>query len=448
MDPLQRKFGYAFGYDASALGMSMVIDCEPIFFDYNGKHWMIELWKGQYGLETGSEVGVYTRPIGSTGPGYALLDATVGQRPGDSAQSHNLFYDCASNDDKLMLQSTLKKDGQVLFTRGPELHWWLTGFKWGVFSHPDELTLDAAITLKDQAMLRAFQGGIAGRNYSNLKVDGTTVSFTLEQPFAVPQPPRPGPVLSSVEAWNHEIVSKYNSLGFPNTRPERGAGRVPQRGGPGDAPAPGLLRAERVPARGPARSQPRGGGDGSNGRAEGCGQYGRGLVERRRAGVRNMGERDRELPRPASRLLLLRGGRQHEGRVRPRVDGQQRIVRLVHRHPSDVDPEGDGRPFHPPGFEAERLWLRRDGHVQVLRQQSRSEERHVLVRGPVLVVQRQQGLLVPGRLGDVVEDRQERSVGQLGPDRWPPALRWLRDRRRPASLARSSAEPVLHQGSC
>src|SRR3954453_3455004 len=55
MDPLQRKFGYAFGYDASALAMSMVIDCEPIFF-YHGKHWMIELWKGQYGLETGSLV--------------------------------------------------------------------------------------------------------------------------------------------------------------------------------------------------------------------------------------------------------------------------------------------------------------------------------------------------------------------------------------------------------
>ena len=60
---------------------------------------MIELWKGQYGLESGCEIGVYTRPIGSTGPGYALLDATVGQRPGDGAPSHNLFYDCAADTD-------------------------------------------------------------------------------------------------------------------------------------------------------------------------------------------------------------------------------------------------------------------------------------------------------------------------------------------------------------
>ena len=78
MDPLQRNFGYAFGYDAAALGMSANLDCEPIFFDYDGKHWMIELWKGQYGLETGCEVGVYTRAIGSTG---AVVRAGLPVRP-------------------------------------------------------------------------------------------------------------------------------------------------------------------------------------------------------------------------------------------------------------------------------------------------------------------------------------------------------------------------------
>ena len=57
MDALQRSFGYAFGYDAAALGMNADLDCEPIFFDYDGKHWMIELWKGQYGLETDAKSG-------------------------------------------------------------------------------------------------------------------------------------------------------------------------------------------------------------------------------------------------------------------------------------------------------------------------------------------------------------------------------------------------------
>lgn len=219
MDPLQRSFGYAFGYDALALGMSAVIDCEPIFFDYAGKHWMIELWKGQYGLETGCEIGVYTRPIGSTGLGYDLLDATLGRRPGDAVASHNLFYDCASDADRLVLASTLRRDGVTLFSRGPETHWWLTGFEWGVLSDPAQLSMDVAITLKDNAMRDAFLTGIAGRPYPNLVVNGTTVSFTFEQTFAVPQPPRPAPILAAVNADNQNIVAEYNALGFPSNDP-------------------------------------------------------------------------------------------------------------------------------------------------------------------------------------------------------------------------------------
>jgi hypothetical protein len=221
MDALQRNFGYAYGYDAAALGMSAVLDCEPIFFDYDGKHWMIELWKGQYGLETGCEIGVYTRPIGSTGPAYALLDATVGQRPGDAVPSHNLFYGCAADADMLVLASTLHRNGQVVFTRGPEAHWWLTGFKWGVLSDPSDLSVDVAITLQDEAMCQAFMGGIAGRPYPNLRVNGTTVSFTFDQPYAVPQPPKPPPILAAVEAANQQIVSTYDALGFPNNDPNQ-----------------------------------------------------------------------------------------------------------------------------------------------------------------------------------------------------------------------------------
>lgn len=219
LDALQRRFGYAFGYDASALGMSADIDCEPIFFDYDGKHWMIELWKGQYGLESGCEVGVYTRPIQSTSPAYMLLDATVGRRPGDGVPSHNLFYDCAADTDMLTLKATLRRGGQVLFTRGPEPHWWLTGFKWGVFSDPGQLSADVEITLKDGAMCEAFLGAIAGRPYPNLKVVGTTVSFTFEQPFAVPQPPKPAHIRAAVRKANQEIVSHYNALGFETNDP-------------------------------------------------------------------------------------------------------------------------------------------------------------------------------------------------------------------------------------
>jgi hypothetical protein len=219
MDPLQRNFGYAYGYDLLAPAMSADIHCEPIFFDYAGKHWMIELWKGQYGLETGCEIGVYTRPIGSTNVGYALADATIGRRAGDNTASHNLFYDCASNADRLEMSLTLHRAGQTLFTRGPETHWWLTGFKWGINSDPSQLSMDVSIKLKDVPMRDAFLGGIAGRGYTNLQTTGTTVSFTFTQTFAVPQPPIPAAVLNQVRADNQAIVNAYNGFNFPDNDP-------------------------------------------------------------------------------------------------------------------------------------------------------------------------------------------------------------------------------------
>lgn len=218
LDALQRGFGYAYGYDAAALGMSANLHCEPIFFDYDGKHWMIELWKGQYGLESGCEIGVYTRPVGSGGAVYALLDATVGKRPADSVPSHNLFYDCAADADMLRLSATLLRDNKPLFTRGPEIHWWLTGFRWGVLSEPGELAVQVTITLKDSVMRDAFLAAIADRPYPDLRVEGTTVSFTFVAPFA-PQPPKPQPVLDGVNAANAEIVHAYDAMNFPSNDP-------------------------------------------------------------------------------------------------------------------------------------------------------------------------------------------------------------------------------------
>ncbi|MBN1962231.1 MAG: DUF4474 domain-containing protein [Deltaproteobacteria bacterium] len=79
MDAWQRKFGYAYSYDIAApITISAIIDCEPFFFHYNNKHWMIELWKGQYGLETGAEIGIY-----NSDEKQGLRDAVLGERSHD-----------------------------------------------------------------------------------------------------------------------------------------------------------------------------------------------------------------------------------------------------------------------------------------------------------------------------------------------------------------------------
>jgi hypothetical protein len=219
MYPLQRSFGYAYGYDAAALLMDAIIDCEPIFFDYNGKTWMIELWKGQYGLETGCEIGVYNRTIGSTSFVYGILDATVGQRTGDADPSHNLFFDCASDSERLLMSSTLYRNGQKVFSRGPEKHWWLTGFKWGLLSEPEDLTMDVSIECLDGVMTTALVNALTGMGYQNLQINGTTVSFTFDTP-KTHQPRDDTPTaVSAVRIENQQIVAAYDALNLSSNDP-------------------------------------------------------------------------------------------------------------------------------------------------------------------------------------------------------------------------------------
>ena len=62
-DALQRKAGYTYLYDVVAPETTSAnIHCEPIRFVFDARKWMIELWKGQYGIETGAEIGVYVAP--------------------------------------------------------------------------------------------------------------------------------------------------------------------------------------------------------------------------------------------------------------------------------------------------------------------------------------------------------------------------------------------------
>jgi uncharacterized protein DUF4474 len=216
MDALQRPLGYAYAYDASALLMDAVIDCEPIFFTAQNKMWMVELWKGQYGLETGCEIGVYNRPL-SPPAYYAVLDAVVGRRPYDPA--HAYFYQSADAADMLQMSFTLKRNGVPLFTRGPEPHWWLTGFKWGVYSTPDQLTMDIAIALPSADMHAGFVAALKAMNYT-FTDDGTTVSFEFATPFA-PQPWTNNPGLGAAQAAQQAIVATYQAFGLPNNDPNQ-----------------------------------------------------------------------------------------------------------------------------------------------------------------------------------------------------------------------------------
>jgi hypothetical protein len=216
MDALQRSFGYAYAYDAAALAIDAVIDCEPIFFEAQGKRWMIELWKGQYGLETGCEIGVYNRPLNPPAH-YLILDAAVGGRPYDPA--HSYFYQSADAADMLEMSFTLKRDGKPFLTRGPERHWWLTGFKWGVYSTTDQLTMDVSIKSPTPDVHAGLVAALRAMRYS-ITDDGATVSFEFAKPYA-PQYWTNDPRLGTARAAQQAIVAIYQSFKLPNNDPNQ-----------------------------------------------------------------------------------------------------------------------------------------------------------------------------------------------------------------------------------
>jgi hypothetical protein len=174
MDAWQRNMGYCRLYDEAAAPMGMIIDCEPIYFEYDGKRWLIEFWKGQYDLTTGCELGVYT----TKEPDLDIPGVFSGP-----------FFRCAEDGDCLEMDYYLMKNDKNLFTR-KDRHWWLTGFILGEFSEPAELTMHLTIHLKDEDMRDAFVGGLKNAGYSedeiSIRENAVSIKFDkvhTEQPI-------------------------------------------------------------------------------------------------------------------------------------------------------------------------------------------------------------------------------------------------------------------------
>lgn len=198
IEPWQKEHGYCRLYDESAAPWGMIIDCEPITFEYDGKRWLIEYWKGQYDLTTGAEIGVYN----TEGPDLNIPGIFNGT-----------FYYSADYEDRLEMAFILKKNGKTMFTRRGR-HWWLTGFKLGEYSEPSELTLTATITLKDKKMCNAFVQGLKNAGYleKEIVINGCNVSIEFKEP-RTPQPfTRTKETDKIIQKKNKLLCDKYQEI--------------------------------------------------------------------------------------------------------------------------------------------------------------------------------------------------------------------------------------------
>lgn len=198
MDAWQRNMGYCYLYDEAAAPLGMIIDCEPIYFEYGGKMWMIEFWKGQYDLTTGCEIGVYT----TEQPVLNIAGIFKGT-----------FYNCVSNEERLQMSYSLKKNNEILFTR-EDKHWWLTGFKLGEFSHPSDLTMYINITLKDKTMRNEFVKGLKNANYTEEEItqNGNTVSLKFNETHVLQPLTRTRETDRIIQSKNKLLCNKYQYI--------------------------------------------------------------------------------------------------------------------------------------------------------------------------------------------------------------------------------------------
>lgn len=190
-DAWQRELGYCELYDRSAPLAQMVIDCEPFYFDYKDRTWLIELWKGQYGINTGAEIGIYH------------ADTLLSPKEYSTA-----LFQAADNEEMLEMSMELFAGRQQLFYCYKR-HWWLTGFLMGCFSHPADLTLKASIQFPEPAMLEAFLNAVIQRGYPKCAycVEGTSITLIFRHPYYT-QPCQLLPLSCSFSQWKNKCFCR------------------------------------------------------------------------------------------------------------------------------------------------------------------------------------------------------------------------------------------------
>jgi hypothetical protein len=208
MDAWQRDMGYCRLYDESAAPLGMIIDCEPVYFEYENKRWMIEFWKGQYDLTTGCEIGIYT-----TKDSDIYIPSTF----------YGAFYYSADDSDQLYISYSLRKNGNTLFTREGR-HWWLTGFKLGEFSEPSELVMYLNITFKNSVMRDLFVEGLKKSGYIEQEIfmERNTVGLKFERTHTRQPYTRGAGTDWFVQRKNKLLCDKYQEITGPyNNFPDK-----------------------------------------------------------------------------------------------------------------------------------------------------------------------------------------------------------------------------------
>ena len=164
-DPWQRNFGFNTLYDIGAPFLNFYYDTFRVKFTYKKMDWLIQFWKGQYGLVfVGSEIGCYYKPTDDDG----------------------VHYDAVSDEDALYMSMSFYRNGEERLSRDYGRYWWCTGFVPGSltsFRDRSELSMRARLTMKDKKMLGLFCASLEDNGFEKdrtYSVSGLDVYITWD----------------------------------------------------------------------------------------------------------------------------------------------------------------------------------------------------------------------------------------------------------------------------
>ena len=131
----QRDFGFTVFYDYFGELGFMKTDTVRVKFEYAGKDWMFQFWKGNYtfGLLNGAEIGIYNKE-----------------------SKISPMYDCASDEEMLNMSMKVYYNDELLFEREETRHWWICGLKFGPSVPPEEILVNGTIEFEDGEMMNKF----------------------------------------------------------------------------------------------------------------------------------------------------------------------------------------------------------------------------------------------------------------------------------------------------
>lgn len=153
----QRGFGFTMAYDIFCYVTKLFdYDTVRVKFVYDNREWMIQLWKGKYLVAPGAEIGIYNREIGAVGT----------------------FYNCASDEDMMVMGMEIYHQDNLIFEMEPQLHWWLTGFKLHPKVYqPTTMTMHGTIDFPTEEMAELFVENAIATGEITASRNGTHTTF-------------------------------------------------------------------------------------------------------------------------------------------------------------------------------------------------------------------------------------------------------------------------------